>query len=87
MTEQEWQACDDPERMLQFLNRKANVRKLRLMDLACTIYHERAFERMPILADALMDAGCDSEEIIGHCRSEGPHVRGCHVIDLLLGKG
>jgi len=41
---------------------------------------------MPILADALMDAGCDSEEILNHCRSEGPHVRGCWVVDLLLEK-
>jgi hypothetical protein len=59
----------------------ANVR-----DLARTIYEERAFERLPILADALMDAGCDNGEVLGHCRSEGPHVRGCWVVDLILGK-
>jgi hypothetical protein len=53
-------------------------------DLAGTIYDERVFERLPILADALMDAGCDSEDVIKHCRGEGPHVRGCWVIDLLL---
>ncbi len=41
---------------------------------------------MPILADALMDAGCDNDEIIKYCRSEGQHVRGCWVVDLLLGK-
>ena len=57
-----------------------------VLDLAHTIYEERLFERLPILADALMDAGCDSEEIIKHCHSEGPHVRGCRVVDLLLGK-
>ncbi len=57
-----------------------------VLDLARTIYEERVFERLPILADALMDAGCDSEEIINHCRSEGPHVRGCWVVDLLLDK-
>jgi hypothetical protein len=57
-----------------------------VIDLARTIYDERVFERMPILADALMDAGCDSEEIISHCRSDGPHVRGCWVVDLLLAK-
>ena len=56
-----------------------------VVDLAGAIYEERAFERMPILADALMDAGCDSEEIIAHCRGNGPHVRGCWV-DLLLSK-
>jgi len=57
-----------------------------VIDLANAIYQERAFERMPILADALMDAGCDSEEIINHCRGNGPHVRGCWVVDLLLAK-
>jgi hypothetical protein len=44
------------------------------------------FHDLPILADALEDAGCDNEEIIAHCRSDGPHVRGCWVVDLILGK-
>jgi hypothetical protein len=57
-----------------------------VLDLTRIIYDDRAFERMPILADALMDAGCNSEEIIAHCRSDGPHVRGCWVVDLILGK-
>jgi hypothetical protein len=57
-----------------------------VIDLARTIYEERVWERMPILADALMDAGCDSEEVINHCRGPGPHVRGCWVIDLLTGR-
>lgn len=57
-----------------------------VIDLARTIYDERTHDRMPVLADALMDAGCDNEEIISHCRSDGPHVRGCWVIDLLLSK-
>jgi hypothetical protein len=56
------------------------------LSLAAGIYADRAFDRLPILADALMDAGCDSEEILAHCRSEGPHVRGCWVVDLVLGK-
>ncbi len=54
--------------------------------LAAGIYEDRAFDRLPVLADALMDAGCDNGDILGHCRGSGPHVRGCWVIDLLLGK-
>ena len=57
-----------------------------VVDLALAIYDERASDRLPILADALMDAGCDSADILAHCRSSGPHVRGCWVIDLILGK-
>jgi hypothetical protein len=54
--------------------------------MAQTIYDTRAFDRLPLLADALEDAGCDSREILDHCRSGGEHVRGCWVVDLLLGK-
>lgn len=57
-----------------------------VVSLAEGIYGERAFDRMPILADALQDAGCDHADILQHCRGEGPHVRGCWVVDLLLGK-
>jgi len=57
-----------------------------VIDLARTIYEERVWERMPILADALMDAGCDSEEVINHCHGPGPHVRGCWVVDLLTSR-
>jgi hypothetical protein len=55
--------------------------------LAATIYAERAFDRLPVLADALEDAGCTDAEILGHCRSGGEHVRGCWAVDLLLGRG
>ena len=41
---------------------------------------------MPILADALEDAGCDNEHLLGHCRGPGPHVRGCWVVDLVLAR-
>jgi hypothetical protein len=43
--------------------------------------------RLPILADAVLEAGCDDEALIQHCRREGPHVRGCWALGLLLGKG
>ena len=55
--------------------------------LAAAIYEERAFDRLPVLADALEDAGCADADILGHCRGGGEHVRGCWVIDLVLGKG
>jgi hypothetical protein len=54
--------------------------------LARAIYDERAFDRLPVLADALEEAGCTDAAILGHCRGGGAHVRGCWVIDLLLGK-
>src|SRR6185369_8973858 len=54
--------------------------------LAQTIYDERAFDSLPILADALEQAGCDNQDILAHCRGPGPHVRGCWVVDLMLGK-
>jgi hypothetical protein len=62
-----------------------------VVDLARSIYEGDPRQaggnmNLPILADALMDAGCDCEELLGHCRSEGPHVRGCWVVDLILGR-
>jgi hypothetical protein len=55
-------------------------------NLAQAIYEGPRFDDLPILADALEDAGCDNADILAHCRGPGPHVRGCWVIDLLLGK-
>jgi hypothetical protein len=57
-----------------------------VITLAEGIYADRASDRMPILADALQDAGCDNEDVLSHCRGGGPHVRGCWVVDLVLGK-
>lgn len=54
--------------------------------LAAGVYAERAFDRLPILADALEEAGCDNAEVLAHCRGDGPHCRGCWVVDLVLGK-
>src|SRR5262249_6140035 len=50
--------------------------------LAQGIYDERAVDSLPILADALEDAGCNSNDLLSHLRGPGPHVRGCWVIDL-----
>src|SRR5262249_42868061 len=49
-------------------------------------YQEKAFERTPILADALEDAGCADRALLGHLRGPGPHARGCWVVDVVLGK-
>jgi hypothetical protein len=62
-----------------------------VVDLARSIYEgdlrqAGGYMALPILADALMDAGCDSEELLSHLRSDGPHVRGCWAVDLILGK-
>ena len=57
-----------------------------VLGLARGIYDDRAFDRLPLLADALMDAGCDEDQLLAHCRSEGPHVRGCWAVDLVLDK-
>jgi len=57
------------------------------VSLAKHIYESRDFSAMPILADALQDAGCDSADILGHCRDANQvHVRGCWVVDLVLEK-
>jgi hypothetical protein len=53
--------------------------------MAEDVYARRAFEQLPILADALEDAGCTDEAVLSHLRSAGPHVRGCWAIDLILG--
>ncbi len=54
--------------------------------IAQAIYDHRAFDRLPILADALEEAGCHDAIILNHCRQPSEHVRGCWVVDLLLGK-
>jgi hypothetical protein len=61
-------------------------RTAKVTALAQDIYDDRAFYGLPILADALEDAGCDNSDILNHCRQPGEHVRGCWVVDLILGK-
>ncbi|MFM8272183.1 MAG: hypothetical protein ACKODX_07580 [Gemmata sp.] len=53
--------------------------------LAKGMYESRDFSAMPILADALQDAGCGAGEVLGHCREPHGHVRGCWVLDLVRG--
>jgi hypothetical protein len=55
--------------------------------LAKGIDDDRAYDRMPILADALQDAGCDNDEVLNHCRGPGSHAPGCWVVDLVLASG
>jgi hypothetical protein len=56
------------------------------VSLAKQMYEAREFGAMPILADALQDAGCDNEDVLNHCREPEQHVRGCWVVDGVLGK-
>ncbi len=65
----------DPDRM------PASVRSL-----ATQIYTSNHFSLIPILADALEDSGFDDADVLDHCRNPGDHVRGCWVLDLILGK-
>jgi hypothetical protein len=55
--------------------------------LARSIYDDRDFARLPVLADGLEEAGCTDAELLAHCRQPGEHFRGCWVVDLLLGNG
>ena len=57
-----------------------------VLNLARTIYADRDFAALGILADALEEAGCQDAAVLGHCRGPGPHARGCHALDLVLGK-
>lgn len=62
-----------------------SIRDSTVLSLAHGIYRERAFDRMPVLGDALEDAGCNLKEVLDHCRTNEPHVRGCWVVDQILG--
>ncbi len=54
--------------------------------VASGIYAGRAFEDLPVLGDALEDAGCADADFLGHCRGGGRHARGCWAVDLVLGR-
>jgi hypothetical protein len=55
--------------------------------LARSIYDERRFGDLPVLADALEEAGCRDEAFLSHCREPGEHALGCWVVDAVLGRG
>jgi hypothetical protein len=64
-----------------------NWRTTTVVQLARHVYESKDFSPMPILADALQDAGCEDPDVLTHCRqTDAPHVRGCGVIDEILGK-
>lgn len=78
-----WDIFGNPFRSVSF---DPQWRTDTVLTLAHQMYESRDFSAMPILADALQDAGCDSTDILSHCRGNGPHVRGCWVVDLVLDK-
>jgi hypothetical protein len=73
----------DPFREVRFEPRWRTAEVARLAE---TVSEEGGWDELPVLADALLDAGCDDEEVLGHLRSPGPHFRGCWAVDLARGK-
>jgi hypothetical protein len=63
---------------------QASWRSTNVMGIANAILADCTFDLLPVLADALIEAGCDDETILAHCRQPGHHVRGCWVVDLIL---
>ena len=57
-----------------------------VVGLAAGIDEAGAYERLPILADAIQEAGCEDEQVLTHARGPGLHVRGCWLIDMVLGR-
>jgi hypothetical protein len=66
---------------------EASWRTTTVLEVARCAYEAPDSGSLPVLADALEEAGCDDQEFLGHLRGEGPHSRGCFVLDALLGKG
>jgi hypothetical protein len=57
-----------------------------VLKLAHIIYDERRFADLPLLADALEEAGCTNADLVAHCCQRGEHEHGCWALELLLGK-
>ena len=62
------------------------LRAFVVLELARAAHEENAFDRLPVLGDAVEDAGCTNRAVLDNCRGPDPQVRGCWVVDLLLGK-
>ena len=77
-----WEVAGNPFRRTDF----APWRTGTAVALARQMYERREFSAMPILADALQDAGCDDDDVLRHCRDACEHVRGCWVVDGVLGR-
>lgn len=75
----------NPFRRVAFDPEWSTWERERVRHLAQSIYNDRQFKELPVLADALEEAGCENDAILGHCRSEAPHAPGCWVVDALLG--
>jgi hypothetical protein len=58
-----------------------------VVSLAAAIYDGRRWDELPVLGDALEEAGCYDWDVLSHCRRPGPHARGCWLLDAVLGRG
>ena len=73
----------NPFRPVEF---RAGWRSEAAARLATAIHADRAFDRLPVLADALEEAGCDAVGLLAHCRHGQSHARGCRTVDAALGR-
>jgi hypothetical protein len=76
----------DPFRRVEREHRWLVFQNRLVLKLALAAYRDRSFDTLPILADALEDAGCTEQALLDHLRSPGPHVLGCWALDVILGK-
>jgi hypothetical protein len=95
-------SCTDPNTLLGHLADKLTRRQWRLFALACArrfeallgphfrhaiaVYETRDFAALPVLADALEEAGCSEPALLRHLRRPGDHIRGCWALELVPGK-
>jgi hypothetical protein len=78
---------EEPDRIRQYVTRlDRSFLALSVTASANSIYDQRIFDQMPALAELLEAGGCTTKEVLEHCRGPRTHVRGCWVVDLILGK-